>query len=200
MRSILACALALIVGATHADRRNYAIETVHTRIYVSASHLGFSKSSGRFHVADGSFVFDADDWSSARVELKIDPAGLDFGNADWNAAMAGAKFFNIVRFPAIEFRSTSVSGAGNTGQVLGELSLLGVTHPVTLDVTFNRIGADPFSAKVTAGFSARATISRSLWGMSAMTPEVGDAVELMFEVEGQRRESAPTPGGKGGAR
>lgn len=200
MRALILLPLLALSTAAQADRRTYDIATVHTQIHASASHLGFSNSSGRFHVKDGWFRFDPDDWSSAQMRATIDPASLDFGNADWNAAMAGAKFFNIVRFPAIEFRSTSVSGAGNTGQVLGELSLLGVTHPVTLDVTFNRIGADPFSAKVTAGFSARATISRSLWGMTAMTPEVGDAVELMFEVEGQRRESAPTPGGKGGAR
>lgn len=161
----------------------YRFDTVHSQIHASASHLGFSDSTGRFHVKDGTLVFDPADWSSASVEAVIAAMSLDFGDAKWDQSMQAEKFFNVAKFPELRFVSTAVSGDGNKGTVSGELSLLGVSKPVTLDVTFNRRAVNPFSKKDTVGFSATAVIKRSEWGMTANIPAVGDEVSLRFEIE-----------------
>lgn len=161
----------------------YRFDAVHSQIHASASHLGFSDSTGRFHVKDGTLVFDPADWSSASVEAVIAAMSLDFGDAKWDQSMQAEKFFNVAKFPELRFVSTAVSGDGNKGTVSGELSLLGISKPVTLDVTFNRRAVNPFSKKDTVGFSATAVIKRSEWGMTANIPAVGDEVSLRFEIE-----------------
>lgn len=181
--SPLILALLPCAGPAAAAPVTYVFDTVHSQVHASASHLGFSRSTARFPILAGTLRFDPDDWSTASVEVTIDAAGLDFGDATWNEHMRAAQFFNTAEFPKLEFRSTAVEGRGHRGTVTGGLTMLGVTKPVTLDVTFNRLADNPFSKKPTVGFSATATLSRSEWGMSAYVPSVGDEVTLRIEVE-----------------
>lgn len=183
--SVLAALLA-IPSAALAEPATYVFDTVHSQVHASASHLGFSNSTARFPITEGTLVFDPADWSTASVEATIDAAGLDFGDATWNEHMRAAQFFNTAEFPKLTFRSTKASGSGNRGTVEGELTMLGQSHPVVLDVTFNRLADNPFSKKPTVGFSATASLKRSEWGMAAYVPNVGDEVTLRIEVEAGR--------------
>lgn len=185
LRLVLAFAFAAPPVA-FAEPATYLFDTVHSQVHASASHLGFSNSTARFPISEGKLVFDPADWSRASVEATIDATGLDFGDATWNEHMRAAQFFNTAEFPKITFRSTKVSGSGDRGTVEGELLMLGQSHPVVLDVTFNKLADNPFSKKPTVGFSATASLKRSEWGMTAYVPSVGDEVTIRIEVEASR--------------
>ena len=95
----------------------------------------------------------------------------------------------------ITFESTKVAPTGErTARVTGDLTLLGTTRPVTLDVTLNQIAPHPvpsYEGVETAGFSARGTLKRSEFGMDFLAPAVGDEVDLIFEVEALKRAGEP---------
>lgn len=182
-----------LFGNAAAATSDFRLDTVHTQIIFSVSHVGFSKSSGLLHVRDGRFAFDPDDWSKSTLDVTIDMTSVDMGNAAWNDKVRSREFFASGHYATAHFVSSSVVKSGeNTGVVHGKLTLLGVTHPLDLNLTFNRIGLDPYSFKWTAGFSAAAAITRSRWGMSKYLPDVGDKVDLRIEVEGVRDKQAET--------
>jgi len=173
--------------ASAADQ--YAFDKVHTQILFFVDHLGFSRSVGEFHDYEGGFVFDPEDWNAASVDVTIRTASIDLDDAEWDKHLRSADFFRVEEFPDMRFRSTKVEPVGErNARVNGELTLLGVTRPVTLDVHFNKAGIHPKSKQYVAGFSARAVVKRSAFGMNYAVPIVGDDVEVVLEVEGIRQE------------
>src|SRR5512146_1306288 len=185
---ILAVSAALLAASTAAiaGPSDYRFYVAHTQIFFSVSHLNYSHPMGRMHVKGGYFRFDPDDWSSAKVDATIDIASLDLGDDAWNNKLRSA-FFDVSTYPTAHYVSTKVEKTGErTGVVHGNLTLLGRTHPVDLQVTFNRAGADGYSLRYIAGFSATAAFKRSTWGMTRTIPDNGDDVTLHLEVEGIR--------------
>ena len=179
---ILGLALA---GPVSADR--YRFDKIHTQVIFFVDHLGFSKSQGEFHDYDGTFVFDPADWPGSSVEVSIRTASLDMDDPEWDNHLRGKDFFDVGRFPDMRFRSTRVERTGeHEGRVEGELTLLGVTRPVTLDIRFNKAAVHPKTGQYVAGFSGHATVKRSDFGMTYGLPFVGDDVEVRLEVEGLR--------------
>jgi len=182
----------LLVGlsgtaAGAADR--YAFDKAHTQILLFVDHLGFSKSQGEFHDYDGSFTFDPADWSKSSVEVVIRTASVDMDDYEWDKHLRSKDFFDVAQHPTMSFRSTRVEQTGeNQGKVYGKLTLLGVSRPVVLDVTFNKAGVHPMSKQYVAGFSARTVIRRSDFGMKYGLPMVGDEVDVRLEVEGLREQ------------
>jgi polyisoprenoid-binding protein YceI len=189
---ILAAAAGLLAAATTAlaGPSNYRFYMAHTQIFFSVSHLNYSHPMGRMHVKGGYFSFDPDDWSSAKVDATIDIASLDMGDDAWNNKLRTA-FFDVSTYPTAHYVSTKVEKTGErTGVVHGNLTLLGKTHPVDLQVTFNRAAADGYSLRYIAGFSATAAFKRSTWGMTRTIPDNGDDVTLHLEIEGIRDNDA----------
>jgi polyisoprenoid-binding protein YceI len=180
--------LLILAGASPASAggiETYRLDPVHTQILFFADHLGFSHGIGRVKTSQGWFQFDADDWSSARADIGIDLASLDMGDARWTDTVRSAQFFDVARWPSARFVSTSAEKTGtNTGVLHGQLTLRGITKPIDLDITFNRIGRDPYAFKNKAGFTARATLDRFDFGMQRYRDVVGATVELRIEVEG----------------
>jgi polyisoprenoid-binding protein YceI len=163
----------------------YQIERPHTQIIFAVDHLGFSQSHGRFRDFDGELRFDAGDWSQSSVTLTVRTASVDMGDYEWDKHLKGKDFFDTNRFPEMTFRSTRVEQTGETsGKVHGELTLLGVTRPVVLDVTLNKIGKHPIAGKDWIGFSAHTTLTRSEFGMGYGLPAIGDQVKVELQVEG----------------
>jgi polyisoprenoid-binding protein YceI len=174
-----------------ASAADYRFDTVHTQVLFSVNHLGFSRPQGRLHVKSGFIHFDENDWPKAKVEAVIDTTSLDMGDAAWNAKLRSWEFFGADKSPTAKFVSSSVESSGErSGIVHGRLTLLGVTRPLDLTVTFNRAGMDSYSLKYTAGFSATATLKRSDFGMKKYLPDVGDEVAIHIEAEGLRDRSA----------
>ncbi len=177
-----------------AASQHYELDPVHTRIAFQISHAGFSKPIGTFSKPSGTLDFDPSDWTSAKVSVRVPLATLDLGDASWQRKILDPTFFNASKFPEARFESTQVRPASaNSGQVLGNLTLHGVTRPVTLKVTLNALKRHPLTLKRTVGFSLTGTISRSEFGMGAWKSVVGDEVQLVIEAEATRSHGPADP-------
>lgn len=170
---------------------NYVLDLSHASVVWKVSHLGLSNYVARFADFDAAIEFDPNNVEKSVVTATIDPMSIQtaYPNAqekDFNKTLATDEgWFNAGKFASIDFASTSIEMTGESTAVMqGDLTFLGVTLPVSLDVTFN--GAmlrQPFSGKPTMGFSATTTIERSKWGMTKYVPNIGDTVEVMIEGE-----------------
>jgi polyisoprenoid-binding protein YceI len=177
--------IALCLSTTaFAAPTTYQIDVAHTQTYFTVNHMGFSNSTGALRVKQGTLSFDEADWSAAKVDLTLDMATLQFGDATWNEHMSDAKFFNVAKFATATFVSTKVEKlTDSTGKLTGTLTLLGISKPVTLMLTKNKVDKNPMTNKPYAGFSATGALKRSDWGMSAYAPGISDAVNLRIELE-----------------
>lgn len=177
----------------------YTLDKNHASLTWRVSHFGLSQYTGRFTDFDATLDFHPDDPSATRLTATINPSSAETdypgdykaGHANsgfetWNEDLArNANWFNADQFPEITFATTSVSPAtANTGTVTGDLTFLGVTKPVTLDVTYNGVANFPWAPDTDKiGFSARTTLKRSEFGQTALAPNIGDEVEIIIETE-----------------
>lgn len=187
------CLLATILSASpaYADVEHYTFDKAHTQILFFVDHLGFSRSHGEFLDFDGQFTFDTAEPAKSNVDISIKTSGLDMNDQKWDEHLKGPDFFNVEKFPDMKFKSTSIEVTGeNTANITGDLTLLGITKPVTLAVKHNKSGKHPFGEKYVSGFSATASLKRSDFGMNSYVPMVGDDVEIQIQVEGERVEAA----------
>ena len=165
---------------------DFRFDPVHSQVFFSISHQGYSQSTGRFAIKDGFFAFDNDDWSKSKVEATIDIASLDLGTAGWSDKVKSA-YLDAGTFPTAHFASKSVEKTGDkTGVVHGELTMLGRKQPVDLKITFNRGAVDGYTMRYIAGFSADAAFKRSSFGLTRSAESIGDEVTVHIEVEGVR--------------
>ena len=162
----------------------YTLDKSHANIVFGVSHLGFSEYYSRFNDFDATLDFDPKNPENSSVNVTIQTASADANNKKMEDKYDGEKFFNATKFPVATFTSTKVEKlTDSTGKITGDLNLLGVTKPVTLDVTFNGSGMNPFAGKHTLGFSATGSFKRSEFGMKEYLPAVGDEVSLMIQAE-----------------
>lgn len=187
--TVSALSLALASGQVMAAER-YTLDPSHTNVVWKTSHFGFSSPSGKFTNIEGDFVLDENNPENSYVSVKIYPSSILTGIEKFDAHLKSADFFNVEKYGTATFKSTRVEMTGSdTAKIHGELTLLGVTNPVTLDATLNKIGVNPLNNTKTAGFSARTTIKRSAFGMDWGVPNVGDNVLIEIETEGMLGES-----------
>jgi polyisoprenoid-binding protein YceI len=200
-RSILplAAAFAFLISApvAHAAEK-YTLDRPHTQVIFSVSHLGFTDSWGRFLDYDGSFTFDRVNPANSSVDVTVKTDSLDMGDAKWDEHLKSADFLDTAKFPTMTFKSTGITVTGqNTADITGDMTILGVTKPVTLKVTHNKSGVFPMDDKMfVAGFSATAKIKRSDFGMTKYLPMIGDDVEIHLEVQGNQEGYAGPDKGK----
>ena len=186
---LVACSLASM-PALAAGPVRYEFDPVHTRVMMAIDHAGFSKAIGTVSGSEGSLLFDADDWSSAKLEVTVPMQRLDMGDSGWTASVFAPRFLDVKRYPQARFVSTRVERReGNRGTLCGELTLHGTTRPLCMALVLNRIARYPLPPfRRTAGFSARASLKRSDFGMTSWRSLVGDEVELRIEAELVRRD------------
>lgn len=185
--AVLACALA--GSAARADI--WVLDKQASVVRFTYDHLGLSRQGGRFTEIDGRLELSPTDPESGSVDITIRATSISTGVAEVDRVLRSADFFNVLRHPQIRFRSTGVRKTGErTGEVAGELTMLGITEPVTLKVIWNYTGEYPLSAinpvyqgRWVSGFSASTRIERSRWGMKRGIPLLGDEVEIAIEVE-----------------
>ena len=180
----LATALLLAAGSATAAPVRYDLDPNHTRIDFSWTHFGFSHPMGRFDRFDGDFRFDPADPTKSSVTVTIPIDSIDTGVAKLDAHLKTDEFFNVAKYPTATFKSTRVERNGEHGlKVTGDLTLHGVTKPVVLDVTVNKVGRHPMAGRDAAGFDASATIKRSDFGISHYVPNVSDEITLSISTE-----------------
>ncbi|MBS0396009.1 MAG: YceI family protein [Proteobacteria bacterium] len=184
-RTILAAsALGLAALAANAAPVTYTVDTTHSRVTFYVNHLGFSNSVGEFRLGEGTLTFDADDWSRSKVDAHIPVQSLELGDAKWNTHILSADFLESAKYPEITFVSKKLEKVDAThGRLHGDLTIHGVTKPVVLDVTVNKVGEHPMRKTQAAGFTATATIKRSEFGVVAYVPAVADDVVIRIEIE-----------------
>ena len=166
----------------------YDIDMSHTNVLFDVNHLGLSTMIGRFGDVAGTLMFDEDNIENSTVSVTVQTASINTFHEKRDDHLRSPDFFNTLEFPEMTFNSTSVTKLdANTAQLKGELTLLGVTKPVTLDLTVNKVGPHPFNKKQVAGFTATGTIKRSDFGMKYGAPMIGDDIALRLELEGIRQ-------------
>jgi len=180
----LAAVLAGASAAAVAAPVTYKMDPNHTDVIASWSHFGFSNPIAHFGQVDGAIVYDADNVGQSSVNVTIPLAGLEAHVEAFNEHLRSPDFFDAAQFPAITFKSTKVEAAGdNKLRVFGDLTVHGVTRPVVLDTTINKIGEQPMAKRAAAGFDATTTIKRSDFGIGKYAPNVSDDVVIRITTE-----------------
>ena len=180
-------AVAPIVAASG----TYKIDPSHTNVLVSWNHFGFSNPSINFGDADGAIVYNADDVAASSVEVTLPISGLSALATDFKDHLTSADWLDVAKFPSATFKSTRVQAAGtNRFTVDGDLTVKGVTQPVTLDVTLNGAGEHPMRKVPAIGFDASTTLKRSDFGLGGYAPAVSDEVKVHITTEA----FVPAPG------
>lgn len=171
----------------------FELDPAHTYPHFSIAHLDFSVMHGRFNESRGTVVMDREgNRSSVRVTVKA--ASVDTGHDKRDEYLQGSQFLDAARFSEIIFQSTRVEYTGpSTAQVQGSLTLRGVTRPLTLEVTRMVCETHPIKRTYACGFSARGTLRRSDFGMTAYLSMVGDKVDIRIEAEGDRKQQKAGP-------
>ena len=188
---LLGAAMAAILSIStpgHAADK-YVFDKTHTQIIFFVKHLGFSFSEGEFLDFDGGFTFDTENPEQSSIDVTINTDSIDMDDEAWDKHMKNEDFFNVAEYPTMAFKSTLIEVTGeDTAKITGDLTILDVTKPVTLDVKMNGAGKSPMGNEYKAGFSATANIKRSEWGMTYGLPNIADDVEIRIEVEAVRDE------------
>lgn len=190
--STLAVASAICVaGFTAQAADTFNVDPAHTNVIFSVNHLGYSNMFGQFNKIGGEFVFDEQDISKSKVNVVVDTASVDTDHQKRDDHLRSPDFFNASEFPEMTFTSKSIEKTGeNTGKINGELTMLGVSRPISLDVTFNKKAPHPlpqYNGVLVAGFSARGSVKRSDFGMKFGVPNLGDEITFFIEVEGHKK-------------
>lgn len=160
----------------------YVIDKTHASIIGRVGHHGFSAYTFRFDRFDASYSYDPKAPTAAKLTVTIDLTSMNTGLAKADEEFP-KKFLASDKFPTATFVSRTISpSTGGKGQVLGDLTLGGVTKPVTLDVAYNGYGAGA-GGGLRSGFSATTTIKRSDFGLGVLTQMIGDEVSLAIEAE-----------------
>jgi polyisoprenoid-binding protein YceI len=169
----------------------WMIDSTHSDIQFIARHMMISKVRGHFRGFSG--VIDiAEEPEQSSVEVTIVASGIDTGDPDRDRHLRSPDFLDVERFPELRFRSTSVRPAGNRWEVSGELTIRGVTRPITLDVEFCGVAVDPWN-NVRAGFLATTEINREdfdlTWNQALESGGfvVGKGVKIEADVEAIRQ-------------
>lgn len=172
---------------------DYTLDKTHSTLVFKVSHLGFSNYTAAFADFDAKLKFDQGNAAASALEVTINPKSLTLPAppAGFLDELMGAQWLNAATYPAITFKSTKIETTGpDTGKVTGDLTLHGVTKPVTLDVTYNGgYAGHPMDPHARVGFSAKGTFKRSDFGIAYGVPApgttmgVGDEVQVAIETE-----------------
>jgi polyisoprenoid-binding protein YceI len=187
-KAVLAMAMVAAAGwaqLTLAD--SYQVDPVHSSIVFEIGHLQINHVYGRFNGATGLVDYDAAAPEKTRIDVQVEAKNVDTNVPQRDMHLRSATFFDAEKYPTIQFKSTSVkAAAGGALEVTGDLTLHGVTKPVTVTLKYGGVATDPRMG-TRAGFETQFTIKRSDFGMTNMIPMVGDEAKLMVALEGVKQ-------------
>lgn len=182
-RGALALVLGLLLAAPAQAADEYSLDPAHTHVMFKVERFGLSYTFGSFADVEGAVTLDETAPEKSSVIATINTASVDSDNATREEHLRGPYWFNAETYPEISFRSTRVERTGDkTARVTGDLSLHGVTKPVTLDVTLHGSGADPSTQRKGVGFSASGRVNRLDFGMTTAEALIGADVEIIIEA------------------
>ena len=191
----LALALVLASSSAHAEKETFLLDKNHTQIGFKVRHF-VSKVSGRFAKFEGTIVLDRAKPEDSSVEVRIEATSIDTGVPNRDKHLNSADFFDTAKFPEITFKSTKIAAKGKDAfEVTGDLTMRGVTKPVTLTVTSNGFVGDGMGGKK-AGFDVTGKLDRKDFGVSwnksvDQNAMLSDEVEILITIEADK--PAPKP-------
>jgi len=156
----------------------YKADPNHTQVVWSVDHMGFSMLTGMFGQITGSLTIDPKEPAKAKLEIEVPMSGLVVTSEKFAKHLATPEFLDVQKHPTATFRSTSIEASGEKATIVGDLTLHGVTKPVTLQAVFHGVGVNPMNKAETIGFSATGKVKRSDFGLGAFAPVVSDEVDL----------------------
>ena len=184
MKNTLVIALlGAAVAAPALAAESYTIDPRHTLPMYEINHFGWSTQRGRFKSVNGKIVLDRAA-KTGTVDVVIDVASVDSGVDKLDEHLRSEDFFNVAKYPTMTFKSKKVVFSGDRpASVPGELTLLGVTKPVTLTINAFHCAPNQFAKKDACGADAVAIVKRTDFGMSTFAPGLGEEVKLLINVE-----------------
>ncbi len=167
----------------------WTLDKNHSEVDFSVRHMGISNVHGRFGIADGKILLNDADITKSSVTVTIDTTTVDTGVAQRDNDLKSDHFFDVAKFPTATFASTSVAKTGNGLTVTGNLTVHGITKPVTLDVEGPGDPINGMDHKPHMGFSATTTVKRADFGIAPNMPSamVADDVKLQIELDAARQ-------------
>ena len=186
-----AVVLALSSAGALAEPKNYKLDPSHTTVAFLVNHIGFSRMLGRFIELEGDFTYDEDTQTLSNLRVTVQTKSVYSAHKARDEHVRNKDFLNAKEHPEMVFTADGGTPEGpNQGKVTGQLTLLGQTHPLTLDVTLHKSDVYPFGhSRHTLGISVRGSVLRSQYGMTygVAAGMVGDAVDVIIETEAIRQ-------------
>jgi polyisoprenoid-binding protein YceI len=177
--------LFLTVTPVFGDATTYRVDTSHSSVIFSVKRMDVVNVYGRFNGLQGTLVVDSANPALSSVELELRSEAVDTDNERRDNHLRSPDFFNAAQFPVIRFKSTGVRALGdNRYEVIGDLSLLGVTRSIAIEVEMTGSGQDPRRGTSLIGFETTFTLKRSDFGMNFMMGPLSDDVRLTIAVHG----------------
>ena len=175
--------LSLMACATLSAQSTWKADGAHSKVGFAITHLMISEVEGHFGEFDITATAD-EAFSEPDFTVNLKTASIDTDNDKRNAHLRSADFFDAETHPAISFKTTSIEKTGNkTFKLNGDLTMHGVTKPVTLDGKLNGIITDQRSQKLKAGLKLTGTVDRLAFGVGGDTPTLGDEVDMTIHLE-----------------
>jgi len=174
---------ALIAAPAFAATENYTIDPRHTFPIYEVNHLGFSTQRGRFNTTSGKVSLDRAA-KSGTIQVTVDTSSISSGVQKLDEHLRGEDFFDVAQHPTMTFKSSNLKFNGDVPVAAeGEITIRGITKPLTLTITSFKCGPNPVAKKDACGADANATVKRSDFGMKYALPALGDDVKLLINVE-----------------
>lgn len=180
---------------SQAEVKEYVIDQDHSAVIFKVRHLAISTVTGRFDIFEGSYTFDSDDISNSTVETTIQVASVNTNEKDRDDHLRSNDFFDVEKYPTIIFKSKEIKNVdGNDFEIVGDLTIHGVTKEVTLDAVYEGSATDPRGNERT-GFVADGKINRKDFGMTWNKAlelggvVVGEEVRFTLEIQGIQKKS-----------
>ncbi|WP_406828256.1 YceI family protein [Microbulbifer sp. ARAS458-1] len=187
--SLLFAALVASTIGTSVQAADYQFDTkgAHAFIQFRIKHLGYSWLYGRFDKFDGSFTYDEAKPEASTVQVTVDTASLNSNHAERDKHLRGDDFLNVAKYPTATFKSTSFEPKGDGKALLkGDLTLHGVTKPITIDVEEIGGGKDPWGG-YRQGFTGKTEFKLKDFGIDYDLGPASQTVEMILDVEGIRQ-------------
>lgn len=161
----------------------YVLDSKEALVRYTVLHMGLTEFWGTFPNASGTLILDPKNLGAAKVDIKVPVMDVETTNKELNAEFLSTEFFDFGKSRTIHFVSTAVERTGaRTARMTGDLTVHGVTRPVTFNVTFNNAGPNSFSKVMTLGFKAEAVVKRSEFGLGKYVPIVSDETTITISA------------------